>query len=128
LQRFVIRLVAGLALALTVSGDGVAQQPARTGVSDSDCKAFMSYVLDEARSYEALLSKTFLRRVVRFTEAGCRASDAQGEIELITETQQDAISFRTARGRMGRIDILSLSGVRHCHRPPNGACPARDGG
>ncbi len=98
-----------------------AQQVA-SRVSPGDCNAFGYYVLQEAREFGSQMSKTFLTAVSRFTLAGCATRDQDGEIQLITETRQDGESLRTARSRMGKIDILGLSGVGHCHRPPGGVC------
>jgi hypothetical protein len=91
-------------------------------VSDGDCKAFRHYILQEARDFGTRMSGTFLTAASRFTKAGCVAHDQDGEIQLITETKQDAESLRTARSRMGKIDILELSGVSHCHLPRGGTC------
>lgn len=99
-----------------------AQQVANK-VSASDCNAFRHYILQEAREFGNSMSGTFLTAASRFTKAGCVPRDAEGEIQLITETTQDAESLLTARHRMGKIDILAESGVSHCHRPRNGKCP-----
>jgi hypothetical protein len=100
---------------------------ASRGVSPGDCAAFRHYILDEAKAFADQMSGTFLTSASRFTKAGCKTSDAQGEIQIITETVQDGASLRTARRRMGTIDILGISGVKGCHRPPNGVCPAQTG-
>lgn len=97
--------------------------PVASKVNDGDCKAFRHYVLEEARDFGDQMSGTFLTAASRFTKAGCVARDQDGDIQLITETKQDAISFGTTIRLMGRVDILGLSGVMHCHRPPDGACP-----
>jgi hypothetical protein len=98
-----------------------------TGVSPVDCAVFRRYILQEAKDFADQMSGTFLTSVSRFTKAGCAARDGDGEIQIITENDQDAASLRTARGRMGKIDILGASGVKHCARPPNGVCPVQTG-
>lgn len=100
---------------------------ASTGVSSGDCAAFRHYVLQEARTAGDQMSGTFLTSISRFTKAGCTPRDALGEIQIITETSQDAYAMGLAREKMGRVDILGLSGVKGCHRPPNGVCPAQTG-
>mgnify|MGYP001164764234 CR=1 FL=1 len=100
---------------------------ASRGVSSGDCAAFRHYILDEAKAFADQMSGTFLTSASRFTKAGCKTSDAQGEIQIITETVQDGASLRTSLRRMGKVDIIGLSGVKGCHRPPNGVCPAQTG-
>jgi hypothetical protein len=99
-----------------------------TGVSPVDCAVFRRYILQEAKDFADQMSGTFLTSVSRFTKAGCAARDASGEIQIITETIQDAASLSTAFGRMGKVDIRGLSGVKGCARPPNGICPSKTGG
>jgi hypothetical protein len=98
-----------------------------SNVSAGDCAAFLHYVVDEAKAFPGRLSKGFLAGVLRFNRAGCLPSDANGSIQIVTETDQDAISFRTALTRMGKVDVLGLSGVAHCDRPATGICPTRTG-
>jgi hypothetical protein len=124
-------LVTGVAPA--ASGQTLADNATRfptaiaTGVSPVDCAVFRRYILQEAKDFADQMSGTFLTSVSRFTKAGCAARDADGEIQIITETFQDAVSLRTARGRMDKIDVMGLSGVKGCARPPNGVCPAKTG-
>lgn len=99
-----------------------------SAVSKGDCLAFGHYLAEEARDFSGKLSATFLRSVIRFAKAGCSASDDNGQIQIVTDTDQDLISFRTALRRMGKVDILSASGVAHCDRPANGICPTRTSG
>ena len=104
----------------------VSNSPITTSkVSAGDCAAFGKYLVDEARLYKKDLSRTFLLSASRFVRANCASSDKDGEIQIITETQQDAASLRTALSLMGKVDIIALSGVTGCHRPPGGVCPTR---
>jgi hypothetical protein len=64
------------------------REPAK-GVSAAECSAFRSYILEEAREFSAKMSPTFLKSISRFTKAGCAATDAKGEIQIITETEQE---------------------------------------
>ena len=126
---FALATIAGLA-----AGDGAnaqtglkatpANAPFTQTVSKGDCDAFGSYLLDEARQFKDAMSKTFLQTSVRFLRAGCAATDKDGEIQLITMTDQDAASLRTALRLMGKVDIIGLSGVKGCARPATGICPA----
>ena len=84
-------------------------------------------MLEEAREFSDKMSPTFLKSISRFTKAGCAATDAKGEIQIITETEQDDASLRTALRRMGTVDIIGLSGVKGCDRPPGGVCPTKTG-
>lgn len=95
--------------------------PAQT-VSATECAVFGSYVADEADAFEGKLSSAFLDSVSRFVAAKCATKDAKGEIQIIIMNNQDGASFRTARGRMGKFDILGASGVKGCVRPANGVC------
>lgn len=114
----------GCMLVLVVAHEMANAQPVASKVSAGDCNAFRHYVLQEAREFGDKMSGTFLTAVSRFTKAGCVPRDTDGEIQLITETRQDAVSFGTVLDRMGKVDVLGASGVRHCHRPPNGKCAA----
>lgn len=127
---------AGFALAAIASlaaGDGANAQttaratpvnaPANQPVSPAQCAAFGKYVLDESDAFPGKLSGTFLDSISRFVGADCATRDAKGEIQIITMNNQDAASLRTARTLMGKFDILGLSGVKGCARPPNGVCP-----
>ena len=127
------------AIALTTAGliaasmlapfSAAAQQlrptPASTtqGVSESDCKVFGSFILDEARDFKGKLSREFLLSAARFLKSGCKHFDADGEIQIITMNSQDGASLETALRRMGKTDIIALSGVTGCHRPEKGVCP-----
>lgn len=102
------------------------REPAK-GVSAAECSAFRSFMLEEAREFSDKMSPTFLKSISRFTKAGCATTDAKGEIQIITETDQDGASLRTALRRMGAVDIIGLSGVKGCDRPPNGVCPTKTG-
>jgi hypothetical protein len=93
-------------------------------VSPAECSTFADYVSDEAEAFPGKLSATFMNSVLRFVKAKCTARDAQGEIQLITMNDQDGASLGTALRRMGGYDIRGISGVRGCHRPTNGTCPA----
>jgi hypothetical protein len=95
--------------------------PAQT-VSATECAVFGSYVLDEADAFEGKLSSAFLDSVSRFVAAKCATKDAKGEIQIVTMTKQDAISIGTALRRMGKFDIIGISGVKACVRPANGVC------
>ena len=117
------RVSAQQALAANVAGAAAAASK----ISDGDCAAFRRYVADEVKAFPGQFSSTFLKGVVRFAKAGCATHDADGEIQLITETKQDSISFGTSLRLMGKIDILSQSGIKHCHRPPDGVCPTQTG-
>jgi hypothetical protein len=94
------------------------------GVDKGNCGAFITFMLEEARLYSNEMSKGFLLRMSRFSRSGCKPYDADGEIQLVTETRRDAISYGVALTRMGRYDIIGKSGVRHCHRPDGSTCPA----
>jgi hypothetical protein len=122
--QWIAGLVTTAAVVMAVGGNAIAQQPVPAGISDGDCKAFRHYILQEARDFGTRMSGTFLTAASRFTKAACVARDQDGEIQLITETTQDAVSFGTVLDRMGKVDVLGASGVLHCHRPPNGLCPA----
>lgn len=125
---FALTTAAALAVfaAFPAAAQQVAANPPATqsqGVPTAECGAFGTYLLDEAKTYHATMSKTFLLSAGRFLKAGCAASDKDGPIQIITETNQDAASLLTARTLMGKFDILARSGVVHCDRPPNGICP-----
>lgn len=96
-------------------------------VSKAECQAFASYLLDEAREFKNDMSVEFLSSAARFLRADCRATDKNGEINIITMNNRDGSTFKTATQRMGEFDIIGISGVKHCHRPPNGVCPAMSG-
>lgn len=124
------------AQAQTSAANAAPAQPAAAGaaqsgpVSPGDCAAFQRYVLDQARAHkdakgENAHSGTWLSSTFRFIQAGCRAEDAQGRIQIITMTDRDVVSFDTALTRMGRFDILGASGVDHCYRPDGDVCPPR---
>jgi hypothetical protein len=105
----------------------VSTPPAQTRVSEGDCLAFRRYVADEVRAFPGQLSAEFLRGAIRFTKAGCASSDKDGDIFIITMTDQDAASLRTALKRMGKFDIIGVSGVKGCHRPSGNICPVTTG-
>ncbi len=129
---------AALALALGTAAMGIApasaQQitpvaapPATQTVSEGNCAAFFHYIADEARTFPDQLSREFLSSALRFKRANCAASDKDGPIYIITMTDQDAASLRTSLRRMGKFDIIGVSGVKGCHRPPGNACPVTTG-
>lgn len=119
--------LAGLTPAFSQAGKITERPRATQGVDRGNCGAFISYMLTEAEDFGSDMSQGFLNRVVRFGRAGCKSFDKNGEIQLITETNQDSISYGTALSRMGRYDIISVSGVRHCHRPDGSSCPVTTG-
>ena len=94
-------------------------------ISPAQCTVFGGYVADEADTFGAKLSATFLNSIARFVAADCATKDAKGEIHIITMTDQDAISMRSSLRRMGSIDVFGSTGVKHCANPPNGTCPAQ---
>jgi|EndMetStandDraft_7_1072992.scaffolds.fasta_scaffold254233_2 hypothetical protein len=100
---------------------------AATRVSPGECSTFASYIVDELKAFPELRGGALSTTAKRFVKAGCTTHDADGEIQIIVETDQEAISLRTARGRMGKIDVIGVSGVTGCVRPPNGVCPAKTG-
>jgi hypothetical protein len=118
---------AGPAGAQTVAANAPNGAAAASRVSEGDCAAFRHYVADEVKAYPGKFSSTFLKSIVRFAKASCSARDADGEIQIITETDEDSISLRTSLKRMGKVDIMGLSGVKGCHRPANGVCPVQTG-
>jgi hypothetical protein len=116
-------LFAGTAHSQTAVATNPPPAPATSSsISGGDCAAFGKYILDEDKTSK--LSDTFFDSVGRFVTAKCQPSDKDGAIQIVTMTDQDAISLRTALRRMGKVDVLGLSGVAHCDRPENGACPA----
>lgn len=121
------------ALALGAAEPVSAQQalavnaPRAASVSPGDCGAFANYLVDEAKGEPSIRGGKFLKTALRFVKAGCTTHDADGEIQIITETTEEATSLRTSLRRMGKVDILGLSGVKGCHRPPNDVCPAQTG-
>jgi hypothetical protein len=100
---------------------------AATRVSPGECSTFASYIVDELKAFPELRGGALSSSAKRFIKAGCAARDADGEIQIVIETNQEAASLLTARRRMGTIDIIGASGVSGCVRPPNGVCPAKTG-
>jgi hypothetical protein len=104
-----------------------AAMTAALGVPQGECGAFGKYLLQEARDFSTSLSETFLVNSARFLRAGCKPFDKDGEIQIITRSEQDGISLGTALKRMDRFDIFKASGVKHCHRPQGGTCTITTG-
>ena len=126
---FALTAIASLAL----GGSAYAQPPLKSSpvkgsptqtVERGQCLAFGKYVLDEDDAFPGKLSSTFLDSVGRFVAAKCTTRDAKGEIQLITMNDQDNASLRTSLRLMGKFDLIGVSGIKGCHRPPAGACPA----
>lgn len=115
-------LAPATAFGQTAVATNPASAPTTSSVSGGDCAAFGKYVLDEDAAFK--LSDTFFDSVGKFVTAKCQPFDKDGPTQIVTMTDQDAISLRTALRRMGKVDILGLSGVAHCDRPEKGVCPA----
>jgi hypothetical protein len=96
-------------------------------VPSGECGAFGKYLLQEARDFSNAMSETFLVNSARFLRAGCKPSDNDGEIQIITRNDQDGASLRTVLRRMDKFDIFKASGVKHCHRPQGGTCTITTG-
>lgn len=118
---------AGPAGAQTVAANAPNGAAAASRVAPGDCGAFAQYLVDEAKAEPSIRGGAFLKSALRFVKAGCKTHDADGEIQIVTETTEEAVSFRTSLRRMGKVDVLGESGVKHCHRPANGVCPAQTG-
>jgi hypothetical protein len=102
---------------------GVQQASTTTSaVPSTECAVFAKYFNDEFRDFKKDFSRTFLVSMSRFVRADCQPVDKDGEIQIITENNRDGASLGTALSRMGKTDILGLSGVKHCHRPEGGSC------
>jgi hypothetical protein len=125
---FAALAVAGLAMGTAAHAQTGARPipvnaPAST-VPYAQCAAFGGYLVDELKAFPGQLSDTFRNSASRFIRAKCATHDADGEIQIVLMNDQDGASWRTARKRMGTFDIMGVSGVRGCTRPPNGVCPA----
>jgi hypothetical protein len=126
---FALATIAGLAMASAAHAQTAPRPlpvnaPPASTVPHGQCTAFGSYVLDEDDAFPGKLSSTFLNTVSRFVAAKCATRDDKGEIQIITMNNQDAASFSTALRRMGKFDLIGVSGVKGCARPPGGICPS----
>lgn len=112
------------AIAQSVRSTPVTAAPATQTVPAGQCAAFGKYLVDELKTYPNDLSPEFRKSAARFLRASCTNRDADGEIHFVTMNAQDDASLTTARVLMGRFDIFGASGVRGCHKPRDGVCPA----